>query len=434
MSIESDLLAKGRQILSSTGALRNAGSFDPRSNTASCLADRLMAGQPTQTTGFGGLIRKAAGNALGQAAFNYVTGSIPKIQVDNNVNAGVRLLVDSVNTSARSFAGKSVNEVSQTVFAAAGINSSIVPSDPNGQTIYGNAQTAAGVISSALIAGAVDELSLPGPISGLASLAFLQQEQSSGIIDISDPGCQVTPYARDLIEYAPKHNFMFMVIIEFQPDYLDLGMQTNPTETTDPIKFHYLCNQFTRPSIDIEYEDVNMYNFHTKVAKKITYEPVQLKLYDDVKNSSMVFLEKYLKVRSPIAKRSKEEAGTYETRGMDFTPRNSGETGSLVNELPGSSASMGGLLGENKTVLSSVEVFHIFNYGARVNKYSFLNPKLTQLNMSDFDMTGAGEPTSIDLTMSYDSMFLETDVDVGTAELRDNSRLGQREILSYSKE
>lgn len=394
---------------------------------------RLMGGNKPQTS-FLDNARNAVGRSLGQAAFNYIGEKIPKIAVDANVNSGVRSLVDAVNTGARSFAGSTVNQASRAVLGAAGINPSVVPSDPQGQTIFNDGMTAANVIGNSLISGIIEEANLPGPIGSLSALAFLQQNQSNAPIDISDPDCSVTPYARDLIHYAPKHNFMFMVKFVFRSDYESLGVVDKTgkdgEETSEEIKFHYLCRRFTRPEINIEYEDVNQYNFRTKVARRIDYGDVDLTLYDDMQNSSMAFLEKYLKIRSPIARKSPNEGDIYDLAGMDFSSAGAGGTG-VSGELDNSSASMGGLIKNNKAVLKQVEVYHIFEYGSRVNKYTFINPKIKQFRMSDFDMDGGTEPASIEITMAYDSLYLETDIIVPRPQLEENSKLGERYIRKY---
>lgn len=402
---------------------------------------RLMAGnQPPQS--FYDRAKEAIGSSVGQAAFNYVRGAVPRIAVDNSVNAGVRSLVDAVNTGAVSFAGSTVNQASNAVLGAAGISGdrSLVPANPQNDTIFNNAQTAATTIGNSLISGVIEEADLPGPINSLSALAFLQQHASNQPIDITDPDCGVTPYARDLIQYAPKHNFMFMVKFIFRADYENLALRDirgdddssdDGKSKSEEIKFHYLCRRFTRPEIDIEYEDVNMYNFRTKATRKINYGDVELTLYDDIQNSTMEFLEKYLKVRSPIANRTPSEGDLYEFRGMDFN-NTAGASGG-ANALPSSSASMGGLVNENKAVLKQVEVYHIYSYGSKVNKFTFINPKILQFRMSDFDMEPQTEPANVDIRMSYDSMYIENGIEVPLPQLQETSKLGERFIRKFDK-
>lgn len=420
----------GRAATAVSSAWSGAAN-DPRGNLAGCQkVNSLFAGNK-QPSGFMDKAKAAFGSSVSQGAFNYVNGQISKVAIDNNVNSGVRQLFDAVKSGATSFAGSTTNQASRAVMGAAGINPGVVPPDPQGQSIFNNAEFAANTLGNALISGVIEEANLPGPISSLSALAFLQQNESR-TIDISDPGCGITPYARDLIQYAPKHNFMFMVKFVFQPPYNDVGMQEHKKiDEADKIKFHYLCRSFTRPSINVDYEEVNMYNFRTKVAKRVDYEPVQLRLHDDNQNSSMVFLEKYLKSLSPVARRSPNEGDLYELKGMNFEPDSRDRGGIKVNM---SSASVNGLDGTMRSILKEVEVYHIFDYGKRVNKYTFINPKISVFKLSDFDMDGdAVDPASIDLTLVYDSMFIETDIEVPTPHLQERSALGERHVRKYAE-
>jgi hypothetical protein len=364
------------------------------------------------------------GSSLGQAAFDRVTGPISRIQVGNNVNSGVRALVDSVNSGTRSFLGSSVNDASNAVGTAAGLNFNLAPTDPTGVTIFNDAEFASRSIGNDLITGVIDEVNLGPNISRLSALAFIQQiEATTKPEDILDPECGISAYARDLIPYAPKHSFMFFVEFQFNPDYKDLGIIKHDNNSNE-IKFHMLSKSFTRPPVNVEYEDVNMYNFHTKVAKRVSYEPFNIKLYDDIKNESMVFLEKYLKVRSPIARHSVSDA-FYETSGVNYNINPGGNVVG-VNGLQGSSASMGGLVNENTSILNHITVYHIFASGAKVNKYKFINPKIVQFDASDFDMESSQEPASIELQIAYDSMFVETDLEISLDELENKTKLGTR--------
>lgn len=382
--------------------------------------------------------KNAVGSSLGQGAFNFVKEKLPRIAVDNNVNGGVRRLVDAVNRGNLSFAGKTINTASQAVLGAAGINSNVVPPDPNQKTMYDNGIAAAETIGEALIVGVIDEADLPGPINDLSVLANLQQQQAQEPYDITDPQCGTTPYARDLLSnYTPKFDFMFMVQIILQPDYEDLMIQEHEQLAKDEQrKLQFLCYQFTRPDISIEYEDVNMYNFKTQVAKRTNYAPVQMKFYDDNANSSMVFLEKYIKAISPIARKPIAQQDLYETRGLDFEPypTTSTQGGTALGELKNSSSSMEGLVNENRSIIRRVEVYHIFNFGTKVNKYSFMNPKVMNFSMMDFDMTDGSQASSIDMQLNYDSMFIETDYPINTPIIQELSKLGQRQMLKYSND
>ena len=391
-------------------------------------ANRLLHGKPAST--FGERARNAFGATLGQSAFNYVTGSIPKLHVGNNVNGGVRRLVDSVNSGNKSFAGKTINFASRAVMGAAGINPNVVPPDPNGKSIYDSGKAASEAIGEGLLLGVVDMLNLPGNIDDLTALAFLQQTKADEDFGQVDSQCGISPYAMDLITFAPKFNYMFMVQITFQPDYVNLSMQESQIiPHNDEIKFPFLCHQFVRPIIKVEHDQINMYNFRTQVAKRVEYDPITLKLYDDNKNSSMVFLEKYLKLISPAARKSPSQQDVYEGDGMRMDVFSlTGNTG--ANSFTYASGSMGGLINHNKSILRKVEVFHIFNYGTSVNKYTFLNPKIMQMSTTDFNMA-EDDVASIELQMNYDSMFIETDINLDIAAIKERSQLGTRRLLKF---
>lgn len=383
--------------------------------------------------------RSIVGSSVGQAAFKYVTGNIPKVQVDKNVGFAMTQLVDSVNSGARSFAGQGINQVTQTVFETAGINPGLVPADPNGQNIYNNATQAAEFVGGQLLQGAMDKADLPGPVGQLSALAFVQQQQAQRTPqELADPACGISAYARDLIKYAPKFNFMFMVNITFQPAYQHLGVQEhNKIDPSEEIQFKYLCKYFSRPNISVEYEDINMYNFRSKVATKVTYEPLTLRLYDDMKNSSLTFFEKYLKTRSPIARRHPNESNIYEQHGMNFDQQTAGSGSGPSSELQGGSGTLGGLLpnpdgdGHSISIIKNIEVYQIFDYGRKINRYTFINPKITQFDLSDFDMENSTEPSYIEIQSAYDSMFIETDIAIDDVDVEEHSKLGQRYIRKY---
>ena len=96
--------------------------------------------------------------------------------------------------------------------------------------------------------------------------------------------------------------------------------------------------------------------------------------------------------------------------------------------------SMGGLMGPNKSVLRRVVVYHIFGYGTRVNRYTYINPKIMEFNMSDFSQDNH-EPSYVDILMTYDSVFMETDIpesETGIKQLQERSQLGTRQVLKHS--
>ena len=64
----------------------------------------------------------------------------------------------------------------------------------------------------------------------------------------------------------------------------------------------FMVRHVDRPKIDYDYEDVNLYNFRTKVLKQIKHREVGLTLYDDVGNNVLSFINAYRKLQMPIAR------------------------------------------------------------------------------------------------------------------------------------
>lgn len=217
-----------------------------------------------------------------------------------------------------------------------------------------------------------------------------------------DIGCGPSPYARDLIAYAPKYKYLF--IVEF--------LYTTPYQTAKTNNHAFVVKTSTRPHISFEYEDVNYYNYRTKVPKKTMYEPMSMRFYDDDLNQAMLFYAFYLNVHSPISNNAKgvmdsSVVGVYETAGMDFENRAStGVIGGGSVETTFSSASFGPLSGNEKVLLRAIKLYHIYRQGRLVNTYLFRNPQITSMELDDVDMSEGSTGCEVTFNFSYDSVLI----------------------------
>jgi hypothetical protein len=77
-------------------------------------------------------------------------------------------------------------------------------------------------------------------------------------------------------------------------------------------------------------------------------------------------------------------------------------------------ASLGPLGGSpsTKTILRRINLFHVFREGARMNVYSFMNPKITNLELDELDMADNGGGNEVSLQFVYDSVNIQTNCDV----------------------
>lgn len=214
---------------------------------------------------------------------------------------------------------------------------------------------------------------------------------SSGIFE----QCGASPYAMDLFRFAPKYKFLFIVQFEYTNPYMRLGLN----------KLAFVVKTSTRPQIDFEMEDINKYNFHTKVKKKTVYNPMTMTFLDDDQNQAMMFMNSYLKAYSPIANVNDPHiTNAYEEHTLELNGKNRGKIypGEINTDV--SASSLGLLLNNSKTVLSKVTLFHLYRQGQLMNVYEFYNPRISKLNLDDLDMNGDCNEFTMDF--SYDGLFM----------------------------
>lgn len=210
--------------------------------------------------------------------------------------------------------------------------------------------------------------------------------------------CDPSPYARDLIALAPKHKFMFIVEFGFQDphqsDYKDLD-------------FAFVIKRTTRPQIQFDYEEVNFYNFRTKVLKRLEYQQMTMTFYDDIRSNVLSFYNNYLRAISPLSRIETVDSPSvlYEESGMTFTPDgdpavNAASTRNVDRGVPGV-----------KTILDYIRIYHLAESGKYTDLYQFDNPKITDMQLDDLDMTDSGAGTEMTITFAFDALAIEPRID-----------------------
>ncbi|TFH11184.1 MAG: hypothetical protein E4H14_01130 [Candidatus Thorarchaeota archaeon] len=223
--------------------------------------------------------------------------------------------------------------------------------------------------------------------------AFDRNEQLS-------PQCEASPYALDLIARAPKHKFMF--IVQFVPK--------NGYESLQDLNAAFMVFESSRPDIRYQMEDINYYNFRSKIITKTEFEPMNMKLYDDNLNAAGKFHAAILKALTPIANYpTPAEFSSPEFEGMDFANTSAPPITGVT--FPGRkySASTNNLLNSNTTIFNEIILYHLFDAGRVLNVYRFYNPRISNLKLDDLTMTESAV-TSVDLTFAYDTVYIDTDV------------------------
>jgi len=186
-------------------------------------------------------------------------------------------------------------------------------------------------------------------------------------------------YASDLIPGAPKYKFLFKVQFGFSDGHCARD-------------FFYYVRSIDKPKISFQYEDVNYYNYRTKVLTKTTHDPLSMSFFDDQTNTVFSFFQLYRSVVSPVANNSNLISA--EQRGMYNGPE------STASSLSGPG------------VLSYIKLQQLYGNGTSSNIYTFLNPRIENFDFDGVDHEDS-QFNSVTVQFNYDNLFLET-VQLGT--------------------
>lgn len=204
-------------------------------------------------------------------------------------------------------------------------------------------------------------------------------------------------YAYDLNWYQPKYQFMFKVIFDLYPEYQEFFQNQHSNN------FQYVIKTIQRPRLVYNYEEVNLYNYRTKILKTTSYEPLTISMIDDFNNTLHYFIQKFQQAYSPIANFNPvKNAGSniLRDKGFDFGSKlNSAGRQHLKDELATE---------ENfsPTPLRSIQIFHFTEFGNVTNKFIFTNPRINSINFDELTYAG-GEGNYIELTFDFDAVYIE---------------------------
>lgn len=382
-----------------------------------------------------GAIAAATGNR--RDFFNSV-GKVGDLQVLNDIGggkigSGLRTLAsvsNSIRTGSGSLPtsiGSSLDSGANWVLETTGIAPTVVnalqdfhPGIAN--QAYGQAKS----IFQQVQGGTFKPTDIPGYMSDLQNLERLGN-------NIFTPGsrdaqnnlttrCTASPYAVDLIARAPKYKFLFVVQFVAEDGYSALG-----GNDFGPLDMAFAVKKSTRPNVRFQMEDVNYYNFRTKVITKTEFEEMQMSFHDDNLNLATEFYRAYLRAMSPITGLTTNEADLFEERGMDFVNHTLVDK-EIIGAIPANtySASSGPLAKDKKHVFREIILYHLFDFGKRMNVYRFIHPRITQLSLDELDMSIGNEGNELSLTFNYDSVYVDANVDIANNGGRYNLAQTQR--------
>lgn len=349
-------------------------------------------------------------NLLGKAGDLAVLNKVGGGQVGN----GLRSLV-SISNAIRTGTGALPNSIGGSVAAGASWVLDNVGLSPSTMTAVNKfnpsavniAQSEATQVFNKVKQGGYKLSDVAGSVQGFQNVIQLGQSiyPTTATDDAVAVDCKTSPYAEDLIALAPKHKFLFVVQFVFNDEYHALGGRN----------FAFVVKKSSRPSAKFAMEDVNYYNFRTKVVTKTEFEEMSMSFHDDIRNNVMVFYNAYRNAMSPITNldhttffTDPEQAGMKFDATSMMTGTNHDAVGVTFNQY---SASRGPLMGDKINVIREIKLYHIYEYGTQANIYQFLNPRITSLDLDDVDMAVGSEGNEITLKFNYDNVFIQTSLD-----------------------
>lgn len=244
--------------------------------------------------------------------------------------------------------------------------------------------------------------------------------------DRKDGSFYASSYAHALAgatSYRPKLNFLFKVEFIFTPQAI--AAFPNVFGGVHQNDFTFMVRSVDRPKIDFEYDEVNMYNFNTKVLKKIRHRELTVTFIDDTGNRVLNFFRHLLMIQSPITRRQLLREGTMappqpgtltSSNGMQFSTDFSNPTnydnairGTVDREIKDPSQ-------QHSEVIQVIRVKQMYvdpgaQLGASTKEviYDFINARIVSFDLDV--LTHDTSDVSL-MTMQFDYDWMEI-VDVG---------------------
>jgi len=209
----------------------------------------------------------------------------------------------------------------------------------------------------------VGRIPLPFPkLPGIASIPDLYKLGSGGTFDS-------IRYGYDMNAHAPKFKFLFKVKFE------GFGAED----------FYYFVTRCDKPRVKFNHQDVNYYNFRTRVLTSVTYDAMNITFLDEIGNTVNNFFKTYLMNQSGTG------SGNYGIN-QGFGPASSSKP---YIQNGGYSAGR------------RITVEQVFANGTNSNRFIFNNPRIESFEFDELNMEeNAGSLMSMSFT--YDSIEMET--------------------------
>lgn len=231
----------------------------------------------------------------------------------------------------------------------------------------------------------------------------------TGAVGVWDP----TPYSSTIASGAgdldPKIKFLFNVEFQFDEKVAQQASSFGIDPGVVSRNLTFVVKQIDLPKFEFSHEEVNQYNFRTRILKQISHKELSMSFLDDVGNNALNLLNLYLKVMSPITRGIPSTNSPLGDHGMDFS----------TNYQPGLDSAIRGVLPGDTTVqvIRLMKVHQIYtrrstqgnlNNAVFFNTFTFTNPRIMSFDISDQDHESSAAFSIVSAQFDYDALNIET--------------------------
>jgi len=213
-------------------------------------------------------------------------------------------------------------------------------------------------------------------------------------------------YAQDYVDIfgGPKFPWKYAVKFDYNPTYQQIG----------DLPAAFMVKSCDRPQVEYDTEDVNYYNYRSKLIKKTSFKPISMSFYDDQLSSVLAFINTYMQIMIPITNISKDTTsqGIYDGKDINglinsFDRSNQHNGKKTAPELPVHNNAASLSIMDDSTVtqsiLSQITIYHFTHGGAFCDVYRLINPKIIDMQLDQLN-NATNDASAITVTWAYDNI------------------------------
>jgi hypothetical protein len=227
---------------------------------------------------------------------------------------------------------------------------------------------------------------------------------------------------------SPKYKFNFTISFDFRTTLLDklknlaFDKDARISQGADTMgDMAFGLKSANRPNPTVNYVDINIYNYMTKVATKVDYGQITVSFYDDINHRAHDIFAAYLNALSPISNISAvENAANFDIISYDPEDYHTPADAKGQNPAAPNVASMQVLTQDERLGLirkitltqhlsgtaAGGDADTDYSNGDWSMQYIFYNPKMVSVALDDLDMT-ANDVSTVGMTFTYDAVYMK---------------------------